>query len=217
MKKIGWLPIIIVGLSTLALLVLFVMKAIDNNKQRALISQTQTAAVATSWAQQTIAAIPTETPTPTATATPEPTFTPTATASATPAPSPTEEPTVVEDCDEATFIDDVTIPDGTELGPNTAFTKTWRLLNEGTCSWDPNYDLVFVSGDQMSGPSSQQLINLEVPHGASIDVSVDLKAPSKLGTYRGNWMLRNANGVLFGIGPADSAFYLEIRVVEITE
>ena len=40
MKKIGWLPIVLLGVSTLALLVLFVLKVIDNNKQMAIIGQT---------------------------------------------------------------------------------------------------------------------------------------------------------------------------------
>lgn len=219
MKKIGLLPIIFLGIATLALLVLlvlFVLKLVDNSKQRELISQTQTAAVATSWAEQTIAAIPTETPMPTPTETP--TLTPTPTASNTPEPSPTEAPPTVEACyDEATFIEDITIPDGTELNPDTPFTKTWRLLNAGTCTWNPNYTLVFVSGNQMDGPSSQQMVTLEVPPGASIDVSVDLVAPSSLGTYQGYWALRNANGIGFGIGPSGSAFYLEIKVVEAVE
>ena len=216
MKKIGWLPIILLGLSTLALLVLFVVKAVDNNKQRALISQTQTAAVATTWAEQTIAAIPTETPTPTATFTPTPTQTPTATPTETPTPepSPTDEFPEFGDCDEATFIGDVTIPDGTELAPGASFTKTWRLLNAGTCTWNPNYKLIFVSGDQMDGPASQQMVNLEVPPGTSIDVSVDLVAPDSAGTYRGYWALKNDNNVRFGIGPTGQAFYLEIEVVE---
>ncbi len=214
MKKIGWLPIILLVVSTLVLGVMFVLKAIENNKQRTLIGQTQTAAVATEWVQQTIAALPTETPTPTATgtATPSPTPLP-----PTPTVTPTETVTVIVDCDEATFIADVTIPDGTELAPGTGFTKTWRLLNAGTCAWNPNYKLVFASGEQMSGPASQQLVNLEVPPTASIDISVDLVAPTKLGTYRGYWMLKNGNGELFGIGPTDQAFYLEIKVVEITE
>lgn len=214
MKKLGLLPIILLGLSTLSLLILFVLKAIENNKQLALIGQTQTAVVATDWAQQTIAAIPTETPTPTATATPEPTLTPTPTATATPEPSPTEETPVLEDCDEATFIADVTIPDGKELDPDTPFTKTWRLLNAGTCTWNPNYKLYFVSGDLMSGPSSQQLVTLEVPPGASIDVSVKLTSPTKPGTYLGYWGLKNADGVRFGLGPSGSPFSVEIKVVE---
>lgn len=219
MKKLGWLPIAILGLSTLALVVLFVVKAIDNNQQRTLISQTQTAAVATTWAEQTIAAIPTETPTPTATFTPTPTQTPSPTATVTPTlePSPTEEPPVASDCDEATFIGDVTIPDGTELTPGQSFTKTWRLLNAGTCAWNPNYKLIFISGEQMDGPASQQMVNLEVPPGASIDVSVDLVAPSEPGTYRGYWGLKNDNNVRFGIGPTGQAFYLEIEVVEAVE
>jgi hypothetical protein len=215
MKKIGWLPIALLGLSTLALLVLFVLKVIDNNKQMAIIGQTQTAVVATNSAIQTLAAMPTNTPIPTATPTVTPTFTPTPTATETPEPSPTEEIPTVEACtDQARFLADVTIPDGTELAPGTPFTKTWKLLNDGTCTWNLNYKLIFDSGDQMSGPDSQQLINLDVPPGASIDVTVDLVAPSTTGTYRGDWALRNAAGVRFGIGAGGGSFYLEIKVVE---
>ena len=215
MKKIVWLPIILLGLSTLTLLVLFVQKAIGYNKQLAKVGQTQTVAVATNWALETLAAIPTETPRPTATATQTPTFTPSPTASETPEPSPTEVTPTEEACyDEATFIEDVTIPDGTELTPDTPFTKTWRLLNAGTCTWTANYKLIFVSGNQMSGPDSQQMVTVEVPPGASIDISVDLMAPSTPGTYQGYWGLRSASGVRFGIGPAAGSFYLEIEVVE---
>jgi type II secretory pathway pseudopilin PulG len=213
MKKIGILPLILLGISTLVLLILFVMKVIENNQQQAIINQTQTAVVATNAAIQTLAAIPTETPTPTATPTLTPTLTPTATETLTP--TPTEELPTVEVCTyQATFLEDVTIPDGTELEPDTSFTKTWKLQNAGSCTWNPNYKLIFDSGDQMSGPDSQQLINLDVPPGASIDVSVDLVSPSTAGTYRGDWALRNAAGVRFGIGPGAGSFYLEIKVVD---
>jgi hypothetical protein len=212
MKKFGWLPLLLLGLSSLVLLILLVLKVIENNEQQAIIDQTQTAVVATNAAIQTLAAIPTDTPVPTSTPTPTPTITPTPTETFTP--TPTEELPTEEVCfDEATFIDDVTIPDGTELEPGASFTKTWRLLNAGTCTWNPNYKLVFVSGAQMSGPDTQQLINLDVPPGASIDVSVDLVAPGSTGTYRGDWALRNAAGVRFGIGPGAGTFYLEIKVV----
>jgi len=215
MKKLVWLPIILLGLSTLTLLVLFVQKAIGFNNQLAKVGKTQTVAVATNWALETIAAIPTETPRPTATATQTPTLTPSPTASQTPEPSPTEVTPTEEACyDEATFIEDVTIPDGTQLDPDSPFTKTWRLLNAGTCTWTANYKLIFVSGDQMSGPDSQQMVTVEVPPEASIDVSVDLVAPSTPGTYQGYWGLRNGDGVRFGIGPGGASFYLEIEVVE---
>ena len=50
------------------------------------------------------------------------------------APSATLEPTDIPDdviCDEATFIADVTVPDGEQMLPGEAFTKTWRLQNLG--------------------------------------------------------------------------------------
>src|SRR5512138_2778546 len=38
-------------------------------------------------------------------------------------------------CDAMQFVADVTIPDGTVMTPNQAFTKTWRVKNVGTCAW----------------------------------------------------------------------------------
>lgn len=34
-------------------------------------------------------------------------------------------------CDQADFVQDVSIPDGTRMLPGQAFTKTWRLRNVG--------------------------------------------------------------------------------------
>ncbi|HSR20131.1 MAG TPA: NBR1-Ig-like domain-containing protein, partial [Anaerolineales bacterium] len=38
-------------------------------------------------------------------------------------------------CNNAAFVSDVTIPDGTILKPGEKFTKTWRIYNSGSCSW----------------------------------------------------------------------------------
>ena len=38
----------------------------------------------------------------------------------------------------AQFVADVTIPDGTNFAPGTAFKKTWRLKNIGTNAWNSN-------------------------------------------------------------------------------
>ncbi len=56
-------------------------------------------------------------------------------------------PTAV--CDQATFVNDVTIPDGTSVTPGSSFKKTWRLRNSGSCQWS-GYTLVFDSGESMS-------------------------------------------------------------------
>lgn len=122
-------------------------------------------------------------------------------------PLPTTPPlaTATQNCDKADFITDVTISDGTTLNANESFVKTWRLKNIGTCSWTPSYTVVFESGDAMSGPAAQALSG-NVNPGQTVDISVNLKAPSANGTYRGNWALRNAAGVIF------ARFYVDIKV-----
>ncbi len=114
---------------------------------------------------------------------------PTSTATAPP-------PTNTQICDQAQFITDVTVPDGTNFDADATFTKTWRLKNSGTCSWTPAYTLAFASGNQMNGPSTVALPG-NYNHGDTIDISVNLKAPSTTGDYTGYWKLRNASGVSF--------------------
>ncbi len=120
-------------------------------------------------------------------------------------------------CDRAAFVTDVSVPDGTVFSPGESFTKTWRLKNTGTCTWDSDYDLVFKDGDSMSGPASKELTAGSVAPGQNVDISVDLEAPDSEGTYKGFWWLRNDDGVLFGIGATgNSAFFVEIKVGEPT-
>jgi len=113
-------------------------------------------------------------------------------------------------CDAAGFISDVSIPDGTKMYPGQVFTKTWRLRNNGTCTWNKNYALIFSSGDAMSAPAVVNLAG-DVPPGSTVDVSVDMKAPNQAGKYTGNWRLRNAGGVIFGV-LGDMDFYVMIEV-----
>lgn len=121
--------------------------------------------------------------------------------------------TTVSDCiDEATFVADVTVADGTVYSSGESFTKTWRLFNDGTCTWGPGYGLVFVDGDRMEAPESVP-IQSEVAPGETIDLSVAMVAPAAAGDYQGNWKLRSASGLSFGIGEnADTAFWVQIVV-----
>ena len=158
---------------------------------QAIVTQTVSAAT-----QNASTAIP-------ATATPVP-------ATSTPVrPTNTAAPTTY--CDWVAFVTDVTIPDGTSFAPGEVFTKIWRLKNRGTCTWTPDYDIVFYSGSQMDG------VNMQMPGyvapGQSVDVAVTFTAPSAPGHYVGYWLLRNASGQLFGSGAdADEAFYVDINV-----
>lgn len=108
---------------------------------------------------------------------------------------------------------DVTIPDDTQMEADEPFTKIWRLVNAGSCTWTAEYAVELFSGDAMGAPKRFSLPK-EVPPGASVDIAVDMNAPRKAGVYQGNWMLRNPSGGWFGIGPAgDAAFWVRIEVL----
>jgi hypothetical protein len=109
---------------------------------------------------------------------------------------------------------DVTIPDGTRLRPGQSFSKIWRLVNAGSCTWGQGYSAVWFSGEMMS-QSRIQFLRSVVQPGQSIDISIEMTAPKKAGVYQSNWKLSDANANLFGIGPNGAApFWVIIEVVE---
>ncbi len=110
----------------------------------------------------------------------------------------------------ASFVADVTVPDNSVIAAGSSFVKTWRLRNSGTCTWEPSYSAVFVSGAQMGAPSPVYLPHTVLP-GATVDVSVPMMAPMTPGTYRGDWMLSTSTGTLFGLG-GSGRFYVQIVV-----
>jgi hypothetical protein len=133
---------------------------------------------------------------------------PTVPAASTQTPTPTQ-----GICDQAGFEKDVTIPDNTVLEAGQAFTKTWRLRNDGVCTWNPSYAIVFDRGDAMNGPPSVSLTAGTVAPGETVDVSVDLVAPEDPGTYQGYWKLRNQAGQTFGLGnDRDKDFWVKVSV-----
>lgn len=120
-------------------------------------------------------------------------------------------------CNKAQFVQDITVPDGTVLPAGAAFRKTWRLLNVGSCTWTENYGLVFFSGDRLHVRPGYRL-NRVVRPGDAVDVSADFVAPATPGRYRGNWMLIDASGVRFGIGPyGNNPFWVDIRVTPLVD
>lgn len=106
--------------------------------------------------------------------------------------------TPVELCDSLTFGADVdvTIPDGTQMVPSQTFTKTWRIKNDGACAWGSGYGLTYAYGEKMSG--KPQALATVVQIGDVVDVSVELKAPDKVGEYTSAWQMTNPKGIPFG-------------------
>ena len=137
-------------------------------------------------------------------------------ASLTPPPStsaPTLAVTAQPNCkDKAILVQDVTIADGTNVPRGSKFTKTWKLQNTGTCPWT-GYTVAFVSGDRMSSPDSAPVPPTLA--GKTVNVSVDLVAPTTDGAYAGYFELHDAKGQVLPIG-IEKTFWVKIVVGAVT-
>jgi uncharacterized protein YkwD len=169
------------------------------------LTVTQTQAAATTEASTAIAteALSTQV---SAASTPE---TPSAQASATPTPE-TPIPTNPADCtNSAAFVTDVTIADNDIIPSGTAFTKTWRVKNTGTCVWGPGYTLSHYSEERMLAPASVPL-NVTYPN-QTMDISMQLTAPSTDGKHLGYFVIKNPAGLIMKIDN-DSRLWVVINV-----
>ena len=115
-------------------------------------------------------------------------------------------------CDAAAFVTDVTYPDGSSVGLGVSFTKIWRIKNVGTCTWTTSYALVYLNGEKFG---AQNFIPMpgSVGPGQTIDLPIQLTTPNQTGRFKGYWRLRNASGVLFGVGNSgEESIYLDVNV-----
>ncbi len=175
---------------------------------------TETARVALLSATPTFTPEPTETPTPL-----PPTFTPTEAFTETPIISPTDAPTATPTVDmpcNRANLESKSVGDGTVVFINRTFTQTFRLKNTGSCTWDQNYELRFVQGDLLNASAAIHLVPIgTVPTWGYANVDVLMKAPAEPGTYRGYWMIKAANGQIFGTGTSGATwFWVEIEVID---
>jgi len=145
------------------------------------------------------------TATPTRSPTSIPTTTPTRTLTLTPTLASVNTPTPGPCLPDAVFVEDVTVPDGTNFAAGETFTKTWRMRSAGCAPWPAGSTWVFDSGDQMAAPESVPVP--DTPLGSTADISVEMVAPDAPGTYKGFWQMQGPSGVPFG-----KRVYVEIAV-----
>ncbi len=115
-------------------------------------------------------------------------------------------------CDMAAFVDE-TVPDGSQFPPGTTFNKTWTLRNAGTCAWNSDYAVVFSSGDRMNAPEVLPLTKEAVPPGGSVTITIPFTTPLSGGSYRADFKLRNAQGVIFSFKNPAQTFWVEVQVM----
>ena len=114
----------------------------------------------------------------------------------------------------AQFVSETT-PDGSVFAPGQVFTKTWTLRNAGSCTWTPNYTMIFASGDKM-GEATAYPLGQTVPPNGQAQVTISLNAPQQPGNFQGNWQLMSDAGQTFGLGAGGgSPLWVKITVSQV--
>mmetsp|Transcript_24455 Transcript_24455/g.56557 ORF Transcript_24455/g.56557 Transcript_24455/m.56557 type:complete len:517 (-) Transcript_24455:202-1752(-) len=113
------------------------------------------------------------------------------------------------------FVRHVTIPDGTEFEPNSVFSKTWLLHNDGAVSWG-NASLVnHDTGEVVPIP--------DVAPGSDVCISVVLRARAQAGSQTWHFRVYDEDGEEFGQilqcqirvpHPASAEFIRDVSVVD---
>jgi hypothetical protein len=162
--------------------------------------------------------------TPTITRTPSPTYTPTPSRTPTisPTPSPTFTPTIsptptanstatfaaltqaavnatgtTAACTFAYEIKSQAPPDGAQIPVNTDYERVITLFNSGTCAWETNTNLRFISGEDFNaGPTI--FIDQRIEVGATYELHFVGKTPARNGLKSGQWQLRTPGGLPIG-------------------
>ena len=109
-------------------------------------------------------------------------------------------------CNDTQWIIDVNIPDGSQMTPGQDFLKTWKIRNTGACTWGAGYTIVYGGyNDKMGGVPAA--ISTPVIPGQDVEISVQFKAPTKVGEYLSAWRMADPGGYAFG-----QFFYVKIIV-----
>jgi hypothetical protein len=133
--------------------------------------------------------------------------------SPTPVPPPTSTPSgrlpiAPPPCtDQLTFIDDLTIPDGSVVSPGEELDKRWQVENSGTCNWDERYRLRLIAGASLGSPSEQALYPAR--SGTLVVIRILFTAPEEAGAYRSAWQAYGPAGEPFG-----DQIFIDIVVAE---
>lgn len=90
------------------------------------------------------------------------------------------------------------------LAPNKVFTMSWTLKNTGTCTWNSSYQFHFDTGTPLANNTNFPVIPVGslIAPGATIDISIPMTAPEKVGEYQSAFLLQDEHGksvINFGV------------------
>jgi serine/threonine-protein kinase len=75
---------------------------------------------------------------------------------------------------------------------SATFPMSWILRNSGTCPWPAGSQWAYVEGDEL-GYSEPVVLENDVPSGAEITLTTNLKAPASADDYESRWQLVDDN------------------------
>ncbi len=97
---------------------------------------------------------------------------------------------------DAEFLEDLTLPDGTKVLPGAELDKRWLILNRGGCGWGSEYRLVQIGDSRIQGP--RELALYPAVAGGQATWQVPLVAPLEEGEYISRWQAQAPDGAAFG-------------------
>jgi hypothetical protein len=106
-----------------------------------------------------------------------------------------------------TYLEDLTVPDGSPVAPGAILDKRWRVENSGTCNWDENYRLKLIAGPEMGAKPEQALYPAR--SGTQAMLRIIFTGPEEPGPYRSAWQAYDPGGEPFG-----DPFFIEVVVQE---
>ncbi|GJE89466.1 ZZ-type zinc finger-containing protein [Phanerochaete sordida] len=112
---------------------------------------------------------------------------------------------------QATFVADNNIADGTIFPPGAEFVKSWIMRNDGETAWPEETTLRYVAGDKMcslDGAAARVPVGYVPPSAEAELIGCEMKAPDVPGKYVSYWRLHDGNE-FFG-----SSIWVEIVVAE---
>lgn len=121
-----------------------------------------------------------------------------------PAPAPTQKPAQStnseqnssnnqqEGCFYHMVLNNETIPDDTIMKPGQHFTKTWNVYNDSNCPWLSDFSFKNVNGKNFN--ASPIKLGQTVDMGSSVNISINMIAPTNAGTFESTWQLFDPYG-----------------------
>ena len=116
-----------------------------------------------------------------------------------------------DDCTRFTMVEHVTVPPGTVMKPNQNFQKIWRVRNDSTCTWTPEFYWEFDGGYDSDAPW-KTYIPYNVDPGETVDIAMEMKTLYYEGEFWGNWILAYP-GLYWEFTPVNERKYISYNYI----